>query len=77
MTAHNQAKLGEIAKVVLMPGDPMRAKWIAETFLENAILVNEVRGMLCYTGTYKGKKNLNHGTWYGNSINWNLLLWTI
>ncbi|ACI59969.1 purine-nucleoside phosphorylase [Ureaplasma urealyticum] len=56
MTAHNQAKLGEIAKVVLMPGDPMRAKWIAETFLENAILVNEVRGMLCYTGTYKGKK---------------------
>lgn len=56
MTAHNQAKLGEIAKVILMPGDPMRAKWIAETFLENAILVNEVRGMLCYTGTYKGKK---------------------
>lgn len=55
MTAHNHAKKGEIGKVVLMPGDPLRAKWIAETFLDKAILVNDVRGMLCYTGEYKGK----------------------
>lgn len=53
-TPHNQAKKGDIAKKVLMPGDPLRAKFIAETFLENAILVNEVRNMLAYTGTYKG-----------------------
>ena len=55
MTAHNRAKFGEIAKVVLMPGDPLRAKWIAETFLEDVTLVNDVRGMFCFTGTYKGK----------------------
>jgi purine-nucleoside phosphorylase len=54
-TPHNQAKKGDIAKKVLMPGDPLRAKFIAETFLENAILVNEVRNMLAYTGAYKGK----------------------
>ena len=53
MTVHNHAKKGEIAKVVLMPGDPLRAKWIAEEMLENAKLVNNVRGMLCYTGIYK------------------------
>lgn len=63
MTAHNHAKKGEIAKIVLMPGDPHRAKWIAETFLEDAILVNDVRGELCYTGTYKNKKVsvMSHG----------------
>lgn len=54
MTPHNSAKLGEIAKAVLMPGDPLRAKWIAENFLTDAKLVNEVRGMYCYTGQYKG-----------------------
>lgn len=54
MTVHNHAKKGEIAKVVLMPGDPLRAKWIAEEMLENARLVNNVRGMLCFTGLYKG-----------------------
>lgn len=53
MTPHNSAKLGEIAKAVLMPGDPLRAKWIAENFLTDAKLVNEVRGMYCYTGYYK------------------------
>ena len=54
-TPHNTAKLGDFAKTVLMPGDPLRAKYIAENFLENPRLVNNVRGMLAYTGTYKGK----------------------
>lgn len=53
-TPHNSAKVGEIAKTVLMPGDPLRAKFIAENFLENAVEFNHVRGMLGYTGTYKG-----------------------
>ncbi len=55
-TPHNEAKLGEIAKTVLMPGDPLRAKFIAENFLENPKLVNRVRNMFCYTGTYEGKE---------------------
>lgn len=53
-TPHNAAKSGEIAKTVLMPGDPLRAKFIAETYLENPVLVNNVRGIQGYTGTYKG-----------------------
>ncbi|MGL4647213.1 MAG: purine-nucleoside phosphorylase [Mycoplasmoidaceae bacterium] len=56
MTPHNSAKKGEIAKVVIMPGDPLRAKWIAENYLEDCKLVNSVRGMLAFTGTYKGKE---------------------
>lgn len=56
MTPHNEAKKGEIAKTVLMPGDPMRAKLIAERYLENAKLVNDVRGIYAYTGTYQGKE---------------------
>lgn len=56
MTPHNEAKLEDIAKVVLMPGDPLRAKYIADNFLENAKLINSVRNMFAYTGTYKGKK---------------------
>ena len=56
MSVHIQAKKGEIAENVLLPGDPLRAKWIAENFLENAVCYNEVRGMLGYTGTYKGRK---------------------
>ena len=55
-TAHNRANLEDVAKVVLMPGDPLRAKLIAENFLENPVLFNDVRGMLGYTGTYKGKR---------------------
>ena len=55
-TPHNEAKIGEIAKTVIMPGDPLRAKYIAENFLENYKLVNSVRGMYAYTGTYKGKE---------------------
>ncbi len=53
-TPHNAAAKGDFAKTVLMPGDPLRAKFIAETFLENPRLVTSVRGMLGYTGTYKG-----------------------
>ena len=53
-TPHINASLGDFAKTVLMPGDPLRAKFIAETFLENAVLVNNVRGIQGYTGTYKG-----------------------
>ena len=56
MAVHNDAKIDEIAKTVLMPGDPMRAKYIAETFLEDYKLVNNVRGMLAFTGKYKGKE---------------------
>lgn len=55
-TPHNTAKVGDFAKTVLMPGDPLRAKFIAETFLEDVVCVNSVRGMLAYTGTWKGKK---------------------
>ena len=54
-TIHNNARLGEIAKTVLMPGDPRRAEFIAENFLENPVLVNDVRCAYCYTGTYEGK----------------------
>ena len=53
-TPHNSAEKGDYAKTVLMPGDPLRAKYIAENFLENARLVNNVRGIQGYTGTYKG-----------------------
>lgn len=53
-TPHNSAKKGDIARTVLMPGDPLRAKFIAENYLENPVCYNEVRGMLGFTGTYKG-----------------------
>ena len=56
LTPHNGARLGEIAKTVLMPGDPLRAKVIAETYLENPICFNTVRNMFGYTGTYHGKE---------------------
>ena len=53
-TPHLQGKKGDYAPIVLMPGDPLRAKFIAETYLENPVCVNEIRGMLGYTGTYHG-----------------------
>lgn len=56
MTPHNEAKLGEIAKTVLMPGDPLRAKLIAENFLEDVKCFNSVRNMLGFTGKYNGKE---------------------
>lgn len=54
-TPHNKANVGDIAKTVLMPGDPLRAKYIAEEFLDNVVCFNTVRNMFGYTGTYKGK----------------------
>ena len=65
MTVHIGAKVGDIAETVLMPGDPLRAKWAAETFLDAPHLVNEVRGMLGYTGTYKGNPVTIHGSGMG------------
>lgn len=55
-TPHNEGKKGDIAKIVLMPGDPLRAKLIAETYLEDVHCYNTVRNMLGYTGTYKNKQ---------------------
>lgn len=55
MSIHISAKPGEIAKTVLMPGDPLRAKWIADNFLDNAVMYSSVRNMYGFTGTYKGK----------------------
>ena len=55
-TPHINAEIGAFAKTVLMPGDPLRAKYIAETYLEDAVLVNNVRGVQGYTGYYKGKR---------------------
>tara|TARA_E500000318_G_scaffold110939_1_gene127774 strand:- start:2519 stop:3223 length:705 start_codon:yes stop_codon:yes gene_type:complete len=65
MSTHIEAKPGEIAETVLMPGDPLRAKWIAETFLENPVCYNRIRGMLGYTGTYKGKRVSVQGSGMG------------
>lgn len=56
MTPHNKAKKGDYADAVLLPGDPLRAKWIAETFLEDAVEVNSVRNCLGFTGTFEGKR---------------------
>jgi purine-nucleoside phosphorylase len=65
MTVHIGAKKGDIAPTVLMPGDPYRAKWAAETFLENPRCINEVRGMLGYTGTWRGNPVTIHGSGMG------------
>ena len=56
MTPHISSKKEDIAKIVLMPGDPLRAKYIAENFLQNPKLINSVRNIYGYTGTYKGKE---------------------
>ncbi len=65
MSLHLNAEPGQIAETVLLPGDPLRAKWIAETFLEDAFLYNDVRGMHGFTGTYKGKRVSVQGTGMG------------
>jgi purine-nucleoside phosphorylase len=65
MSTHINAPEGAIAEAVLLPGDPLRAKFIAETFLENPVCYNEVRGMFGFTGTYKGKKVSVQGTGMG------------
>ncbi|WP_065107423.1 purine-nucleoside phosphorylase [Streptobacillus moniliformis] len=64
-TAHIEAKKGDIAETILLPGDPLRAKYIAENFLENVVQYNNVRGMLGFTGTYKGKRISVQGTGMG------------
>lgn len=64
-TPHNSAKKGDIANVVLMPGDPLRAKYIAENYLDNVICYNTVRNMLGFTGTYKGKRISVQGSGMG------------
>jgi purine-nucleoside phosphorylase len=65
MSTHIGAKIGQIAENILLPGDPLRAKFIAETFLENPVCYNEIRGMYGFTGTYKGKKVSVQGTGMG------------
>ncbi|MGM9987395.1 MAG: purine-nucleoside phosphorylase [Bacillaceae bacterium] len=65
MSVHIGAKQGDIAETILLPGDPLRAKYIAETFLEDVICYNEVRGMLGFTGTYKGHRISVQGTGMG------------
>ena len=65
MTVHIGAMPGQIAETVLLPGDPYRARWAAETFLDEPALVNEVRGMLGFTGTWKGNPVTIHGTGMG------------
>ena len=66
MTPHIEAKKEDIAKTVIMPGDPLRCKMIAEKYLENYKLVNKVRNQLAYTGTYKGKKVTIFSSGMGN-----------
>ncbi|WP_339658485.1 purine-nucleoside phosphorylase [uncultured Polaribacter sp.] len=65
MSVHIAAKKGEIAETVLLPGDPLRAKWIADTFLKDVFQYNDVRGMFGYTGTYNGRKISVQGTGMG------------
>jgi purine-nucleoside phosphorylase len=65
MTIHIGAQPGEIAETVLMPGDPLRAKWAAETFLSDPICINQVRGMLGYTGFWRGNRVTVHGSGMG------------
>lgn len=65
MTIHIGAAPGDIAETVLMPGDPLRARWAAETFLDNPVCVNETRGMLGYTGTWRGSRVTIHGSGMG------------
>ncbi|GAA4275430.1 purine-nucleoside phosphorylase [Aquimarina mytili] len=65
MSVHIGAQPGDIAETVLLPGDPLRAKWIAETFLDDPFCYNEIRGMLGYTGTYKNKRVSVQGTGMG------------
>ncbi len=64
-TAHNQANKGDIAETILLPGDPLRAKFIAETYLEDAVQYTKVRGMYGYTGFYKGNRVSVQGTGMG------------
>ncbi|MFT5870957.1 MAG: purine-nucleoside phosphorylase [Paracoccaceae bacterium] len=65
MTVHIGAQPGDISDTVLLPGDPLRAKWAAETFLDSPVCVNDVRGMLGFTGTWRGNRVTIHGSGMG------------
>ncbi len=69
MSAHNEAKMGDIAETILLPGDPLRAKYIADNFLEDVVCYNKVRNIASFTGTYKGKRISVQGTGMGNTFN--------
>ena len=73
-TPHISAKAGDFAETVLMPGDPKRAKFIAETYLNDAVLVNDVRGVQGYTGYYKAC--IRYGQRNGHAVHRNLFLRT-
>lgn len=65
MSTHIGAKPGDIAETILLPGDPLRAKYIADTYLDDVVCYNEVRGMLGYTGTYQGHRISVQGSGMG------------
>lgn len=73
-TPHNNAEKGQIASTVLMPGDPLRAKFIAENYLENPVCFNQVRGMLGYTGTWQGQPVSVMGPRHGDALHRHLQL---
>ena len=73
-TPHIAASKEQVAKTVLMPGDPLRAKFIAETFLDSYECVNSVRNMLGFTGEYKGKKVSVFWRWYGYAVRGDIFL---
>lgn len=69
MTMHNGAQKGEIAERIVLVGDPNRAKMIAEKYLENPVLVNDIRCAYCYTGMFEGGKGFGYGGWHGLCFN--------
>ena len=72
MSIHIAANPGDIAETILLPGDPLRAKHIAETYLEDAVCYNEVRGMLGFTGSYQGKTRVGAGHRHGRAVDLHL-----
>ncbi|MCH3908249.1 MAG: hypothetical protein LKE28_08430 [Sphaerochaeta sp.] len=74
MTPHNKGEAGDYAKVVLCPGDPLRATMVAERYLKDARLVSDVRGIPGYTGTFQGIPCLGDGHRDGGRFHWNLQL---
>ena len=73
-TPHNEAQTGDIAKTVLMPGDPLRAKYIADNYLTDVSCFNTVRNMSGFTGIYNGCRVSVMGKWYGNAFNGNIFI---
>lgn len=73
-TPHNNGEKGMIAGTVIMPGDPLRAKFIAETYLTEVMCFNEVRNMFGYTGFYNGKQVSVMGLRHGDAVHWYIFL---